>query len=147
MPRLFSKGCEYALRVLTKTDLAGNACRFSVKKICKKINIPEWYTRKIFQALTRKGILTAAQGPGGGYCLKKSPARISVLNVVEAIDGPQALKRCVMGLKQCGEKKPCVFHPLWKPIRFKAIKDLDSTTLEQLRNHNKRNLLKKEGLP
>lgn len=147
MIRIFSKGCEYALRVLTKPELSEDTGRFSIKKICKKIKIPESYTRKIFQALVRKGILTAAQGPGGGYCLKKSPGDISVLSVIEAVDGKNALQNCVMGFKECSNGRPCAVHHLWGPVRAQIASELEIVTLEHLRNHPKKNPTNKKERP
>jgi len=105
---------------------------YTAKEICRKAKIPEPFTRKTFQALVRGKFLRAATGPGGGYRLAKDARSISVLDVVEAVDGKDAFSGCVMGFSECGGKKPCSLHEKWKAIKEHLVDQLGKTTLYDL---------------
>ena len=132
MFQLYSKGCEHAIRALAEAPGNGENKAFSVKAICQKSGLPEWFTRKIFQDLVKKHILLASQGPGGGYRFRILPKNLSLLQIVEAVDGSDCMEGCVMGLPICDEKKSCPLHRMWKRIKFKMLSELRSTTLQEL---------------
>lgn len=132
MFRLYSKGCEYAIRALVYASSQKANQRFSPKDVCKKANIPESYTRKIFQNLVKEGLFDAASGPGGGYRLTKHPKDISVLSIIEAIDGDNTFDQCVMGLTNCDEASPCPLHKRWKTMKQILKEGLKKETLEEL---------------
>lgn len=129
--RLYSKGCEYAIRVLLETPEGEN--NFLIKTACKKSRVPESFTRKMFQKLVRKGVLKASQGPGGGYAFKVLPKDISILRLVKLLDGELAMKGCILGFSQCHDRVPCPLHHSWQSIRSHVISNLDTLTLEGLR--------------
>ena len=61
-----------------------------IRVISERQGIPSRYLEQIFQWLRRAGLVTSKRGPGGGYTLSRSPARISLREVVEAVEGPVA---------------------------------------------------------
>ncbi len=89
----------------------------SVKEIAEHTDVSFHFLGKILQSLTQQGLLVSYKGPKGGIQLAKSPDEITVIQVVEAIDGLGVLKQCVLGLPNCGEGKPCALHEQWGPIR------------------------------
>ena len=134
MLKIYSKGCEYAIRALSRIHQNDYRKGFSVNIICKRARIPVWFTRKIFQALVKHSILITKRGPGGGYRFKKNPSRISLLSIVEAIDGEDVFKKCVLGRSKCNDLKSCVAHFIWRKARVTLISKLRSTTIKQLMN-------------
>ena len=132
MLRLYSKGCEHAIQVLSHLTPEERSKAFSVKEVCERVHIPEWSTRKVFQRLVRKRILRASQGPSGGYQFKRNPAKISVLQIIQAVDGKGALKDCVMGFPKCQNRNSCSFHPIWTEVRSTVMAALKLTFLNQL---------------
>lgn len=132
MLRLYSKGCEHAIQVLSHLTPEERSKAFSITEVCKRTYIPEWSTRKVFQRLVRKGILKASQGPSGGYQFKARPGKISILRIIQAIDGKDALKGCVMGFSKCQNKNSCSFHPVWTEVRSTVMTALKLTFLDQL---------------
>lgn len=129
--RLFSKGCEYAIRVLTQIPPESNGKNFSVKEICQRAGMPLWFTRKMLRLLVERKLLIATQGPGGGYRFAKSPKKISVLNIIEAVDGAGILEQCVMGLRGCNDGNQCALHGVWKNLRSRIVGELTRTSLFQ----------------
>lgn len=135
---LYSKGCEYALRALI-SGLNGTASGgFRVEDACREASVPESFTRKGFQRLVREGILETVRGPGGGYCLKNAPNRISVLEIIRVVDGPDMYNDCVMGLSRCADAAPCPIHKIWKRMKGKLIRELEQTTLQQMMRSSKK---------
>jgi Rrf2 family protein len=132
MFRLYSKGCEYALRALLQFAPAAGNERFQAESICRKADIPESFTRKVFQSLVQGGFLTAFRGPGGGYTLTEDPSRITLLRIIQAVDGVDTFDSCVLGLPQCGSEKACPLHEVWYSAKQRLIAQLRETTLQDL---------------
>ncbi|HNR30774.1 MAG TPA: Rrf2 family transcriptional regulator [Candidatus Hydrogenedentes bacterium] len=132
MFRLYSKGCEYAIRALVCVVPRGEARRFQAAEICRRVGIPEPYTRKVFQALVHGGFLSAVRGPGGGYELTRDPRAITLLEVIRAVDGEETFDHCVMGLPECGSEHPCPLHPLWSETKKRLLGRLAGQTLQDL---------------
>lgn len=140
MNRFYSKSSQYTLRALAYIAAYGQKRNFSAIEVCKKAAIPEAYTRKTFQALVQGGFLKAISGPGGGYMLKKKPSQITVLDILEAVEGPGAFNGCVLGLARCGNENPCSLHQVWVKLKKQMLKELFSKTLEDLAGTLKRGL-------
>lgn len=130
--RLYSKGCEYAIRALMHVAPTNGTKRFQARTICEKAGIPEPFTRKVFQSLVSGGFLEAARGPGGGYHLTEDPRRITILEIIKAVDGEEVFDKCVMGLPQCNESKPCPLHEIWSEARNDLLAQMNATSLQDL---------------
>lgn len=132
MFKLYSKACEYVLRILVRIPPKKAGDRFSLAELCRQADVPEAYVRKIFQSLSRQGMLEASTGPGGGYRLLKSPEDISLLDLVLAIDGEDVFDHCIMGLPQCGHANPCSVHNMWIDMKERITDELSAQTLKDL---------------
>lgn len=135
MFKLYSKGCEYAIRALVFVADEGKdqTGRFQAAEICKRASIPEAYTRKVFQALVQGEFLSAHRGPGGGYSLTRHPTEISVLDVILAVDGEETFDHCVMGLPGCGGAHLCPLHHIWAEAKERMLTQLENSTLHDIR--------------
>ena len=129
MFRLYSKGCEYALRALAHLNPDDVGERFQAKQVCDAADIPESFTRKVFQSLVQGGFLTAVRGPGGGYVLTRAPEDISIPRVIHAVDGQETFSACILGLDQCNSRKPCPLHHTWAEVKRELIEKLESVSL------------------
>lgn len=78
----------------------------SAREIAERYNIPVELMAKVLQKMAKDGLLESAQGIHGGYALALPPARISVADVVESIDGPIGIVECVVSEEEC----KCVQH-------------------------------------
>ena len=132
MFKLYSKGCQYALRALTFVIAEKEKKRFQAKDICEKAEIPEYFTRKIFQSLVQGGFLEAHRGPGGGYSLTRDPSEITLLEVIQAVEGEDTFDHCILGFAECGRAKPCPMHKVWVDSKKTLIEHLSHTTLDSL---------------
>jgi Rrf2 family protein len=132
MFRLYSKGCEYAIRALMQLTAAERGGTFTAKAVCCRAGIPEPFTRKIFQALVQGGFLAAVPGRRGGYRLKRAPERLSARCLIEAVDGAQTFGSCVMGLPVCSDRGPCPMHATWRSAKQHLLAALETITLQDL---------------
>lgn len=132
MFKLYSRGCQHALWALSYAHLEREGARFQPKEVCNRTGIPEPFTRKILQALVQGGFLNAHRGPGGGYSLAKSAHDISLLDVIQAVEGHDTFDRCVMGLPECGGASPCPIHPMWAEAKGKLLNDLAAKSLADI---------------
>ncbi|MFI2506168.1 RrF2 family transcriptional regulator [Streptomyces sp. NPDC018972] len=87
-----SNGVEWALHCCV--SLTQSQAPVPAGRIAKLHGIPPAYLAKHLQSLSQSGILRSTPGPTGGYALTRSPDRITVLDVVRAIDGPEPAFRC-----------------------------------------------------
>jgi Rrf2 family protein len=130
--KLYSKGCEYAIRALVFVVTEHDGERFQASTICEQVGVPEPYTRKILQALVHDGLLKAVRGPSGGYQLTREPDDISVLSVILAVDGQDSFDGCIMGLSKCGSEQPCPLHEVWAPAKEGLMERLKGVTLQHM---------------
>lgn len=132
MFKLYSKGCQYALRALAYAVLETDNNRFQAKEVCEQAGIPESFTRKVFQALVQGGFLRAHRGPGGGYSLVRPPEEITILDVIHAVEGEDTFDRCIMGFPECINTNPCPLHHLWLDTKANLTDHLANTTLRDV---------------
>ena len=132
MLKLYSKGCEHVLRIVSKIPQGEYGQTFLAKKLCHKSRVPEYSARKELQLLVQKKILKAVPGPGGGYQFTTHPEKMPLLDIVNAIDGKGSFKRCLMGLPNCSSKNPCPLHDTWKDLKGKLLREFENKTLFDL---------------
>ena len=129
---IYSRSVEYGLRALTHLAALPGGARKMAREIAAEENTPLFYLAKTLQQLARRGILHAVKGPSGGFSLNRPPHKISVMDVVEALDGSDAFERCAVGLSECDDKTPCPLHDRFKPLRQSIVRYLTYTTLADL---------------
>jgi Rrf2 family iron-sulfur cluster assembly transcriptional regulator len=128
----FSKTCNYGVRAALYVATKDQQEFVSIREISEKLNISFHFLTKILQTLTQAGIVTSFRGPRGGVALAKSAREISLLDIVQTIDGKSLFTDCILGLNNCGEDKPCPLHNQWSTIRQNIHNILESTSLHQV---------------
>jgi len=129
---IFSGPTEYAIRGLSEMAIRGDEQRVMLDDLVAGTNLPRDFMAKVFQRLVHAGLLRSAKGRGGGFSLARPAHQITMMQIVEAIDGAQTLDRCVVGLERCTDQMPCPQHDLYKPIRQRLKDYLNTTTLADL---------------
>ena len=100
-------------------------------EICRIRDLARDYMTKIFNALARAEIVRPIRGRGGGYVLARQPRDISLLEVIEAIEGPLALNLCQHSPPLC-EQEDCRARPVWTRLQENMRGVLSSTSLADL---------------
>lgn len=132
MAVVFSRACEYALRALFEMARHPEHDNWTVQELAQRVEIPAPFLAKTFQTLVKGRILISSKGRTGGFIFARKPATISLLQVVEIIDGTSLSKDCALGLPACSETNPCPFHSHWKGVREAIIDALRSESLVQV---------------
>jgi Rrf2 family iron-sulfur cluster assembly transcriptional regulator len=138
MSIIFSRQCEYALQAVLFLALNSDGKMISIRDLTKRLDIPYHFVAKILQDLTRKGLLTSHKGPSGGFSLSMPAKEITLLDIVNAIDGPGFLNNCVFGFPDCSGDKPCAAHDQWAKIRESIRKMLATKNILEMAGETKK---------
>lgn len=135
---LLSKSCVYGLRASIYLATKENGEFVPIKKMSDTLEISHHFLTKILQQLTAKGLLNSYKGPNGGVKLNKPSGDINLLDIVIAIDGPELLTECALGLPGCGHQNPCPLHDKWTTTRESIRQMLESSSLHHLVERGKK---------
>jgi Rrf2 family transcriptional regulator, iron-sulfur cluster assembly transcription factor len=129
---IYSRSTEYAIRAFVNLAQVPEGKYAMVKQIAEQEGIPTHFLAKILQQLARKGLLRSSKGPTGGFTLRAPAAEISIIQLVEALDGLTDYQKCVSGLAECNDDQPCGMHDSWKALRSRIMEYLEQTTIADL---------------
>ncbi|HVS37170.1 MAG TPA: Rrf2 family transcriptional regulator [Gemmataceae bacterium] len=127
---MFSQKVEYALRAVVHLAHEAPAPR-TTEQIAAATRVPPAYLAKVLQSLTHAGVLRSQRGLGGGIALVKEPARLTLLEVVNAVDPIRRIQECPLGLAAHGVR----LCPLHKRLdaAFASVEDaFRRTTLAEI---------------
>lgn len=131
---MFSKTTEYALRAtIYIAQKSSEEKKLGLPEIAKAIDSPQSFTAKILQLLTRDNkVVSSARGVNGGFFLTEKARKQPVRCILEAMGEEEILEKCVLGLNQCSEAKPCPMHAQYKSIKQQLVKLFESKTIQSL---------------
>lgn len=124
----FSTKAEYGLRAIVNLDKAGKK-PVSLALVAEKEGLSLAYLERLFARLKKAGLVRADKGVRGGYYLTRPAAKISVLQIIMALEGSVAPMACVEG-KSCGHS--CRIHPVWQKLYTQMTKTLSAISLASL---------------
>ncbi|MFQ5516326.1 MAG: RrF2 family transcriptional regulator [Acidimicrobiia bacterium] len=102
------------------------------RQIASEMQIPYKYLTQILARMVADGLLVAKHGPVGGYTLARAPTDITLLNVVEAAEGPATFEHCVLEDGPSDWEETCPVHDIWSRAQHALARELASTTLADL---------------
>jgi Rrf2 family iron-sulfur cluster assembly transcriptional regulator len=121
---MLSNTSKYAIRAVIYLALyASPSKKLGIKKISEELGIPTPFLGKILQLLAKHQVLDSAKGPHGGFTLKKPAMDISLMEIIEIIDGSDSFDDCLIRTSRCSHEAPCSLHDKIAPFR-KGIKSL-----------------------
>jgi Rrf2 family protein len=128
-----TKKTDYALLALSHLSRADGEHAVRTREIAEQFGIPPELLAKIMQRLARSGIVASAPGPTGGYLLARSPRRISVGQVIEAVEGAPALAHCMKSeLPDCDQHTTCTIRKPLERINARVFQMLSRVSLEEI---------------
>ena len=123
-----TRQADYALRAMLYLAKLEPAHRAATSQIAASKKIPPSFLAKIISQLSIAGLIHTSRGARGGVTLARDPKDISVLEVVEAIDGPIALNECTLSPEGCPFSDDCPIHDLCCGTQAEPIDKLRKTT-------------------
>jgi len=121
----------YAIKALMCLE-SGDCVPRHISEIARCTGVPQAYLAKIFSALAQQGLVQTKRGYSGGVSLARSAADISLLQIVEAIEGKVWIAECLLGMNACDALTICPTHDFWARIRRKIAEELRKTNLAAL---------------
>lgn len=127
-----TRHADYAIRVMI--DLASHPEDAVIprSRIQARQDVPVAYLAKIIQALARAGLVRTRAGARGGVSLGVAPAAVTLRRVIEAVEGPIHLNRCVIRPGACPRDRFCAVQPVWLRIQKLLTQELDAVTIAAL---------------
>jgi Rrf2 family protein len=131
---IFSRSSEYAIRALVYLAVNSSPKQyFGAKKIAEDLGFPEHYLGKVLQQLAKKNIISSVKGPNGGFCVDSDAMEITLLKIIESIDGLAFFNTCGLGLHECNDEKPCPIHKDYQIFRGDFYKMLSEKTIKDMK--------------
>ncbi|MBM4036089.1 MAG: Rrf2 family transcriptional regulator [Planctomycetes bacterium] len=122
---------DYALRALLELSIA-RECDVSCAKLAKSCGTPKTFTYKVLRRLVLAGLVSGRAGRAGGYRLGRDPASITLLDAVDAMQGPLTVSRCVVGTKLCRRRRGCPLSKKWAALQQSLANYLREMSLADL---------------
>ncbi len=121
---------DLAIRALLALLLAEG--RTKAAALAEEVGTSQGFLTQAVTPLVQRGWVRSEPGPKGGYVASLDPDVVSVLDVIEAIEGPTDTGRCVLEDRVCAESGTCALHSSWATSRAHLIADLGSQKLSML---------------
>jgi Rrf2 family iron-sulfur cluster assembly transcriptional regulator len=136
---MLSATCKYGIRavifIASKQESKTNT---GLKEIAEKLEIPQPYLAKILQTLARKKILRSSKGPHGGFFLMTPAEKITLMDVIESLDGRDFFDNCYVTGERCNFDEPdkglCILHNELREEKIRMEKFFSSKSIEALVN-------------
>jgi|SRR6188472_3915200 Rrf2 family protein len=125
-----TKRADYAIRAVLALSRAADGERLSVRRIAADERVPERFLPQVMSDLVRAGLVEGTVGRSGGYRLAKPSTEISLLEVVEAVEGDSRRRVCILRGGPCGLVVTCDVHAIFAAAQDDVLTRLRSTTLE-----------------
>lgn len=127
-----TKQSEYALQGLAFLASRPLGYVVALAEIAEARTLPASFLAKIFQKLARHGLVEAERGSrAGGYVLNRGPEAITVREILEAVEGPRVVHRCLLWQGHCDDANPCPLHYRLQTLRPQLEALLDTITLAE----------------
>jgi len=126
-----TRAADYAVRVMIHLARLEPGLRASRGELAAAAECPEQFLAKVLQNLTHAGLVVSHRGNTGGFEIPASRRETSLLEVVEALEGPIQLNLC-LGTEDCSRKGWCPAHPIWADAQKALVDVLRSKSISEL---------------
>jgi Rrf2 family protein len=128
---IFKKTTEYAISVLAFMATR-NQNNYAAELLHQELAIPRQYLRRLLTELSKKKFIVSTRGRNGGFVFARDMSTINFAQVVDAMEGEEAMNTCLLGFTACIMDHPCAMHDLWSEARSKMLETLTRTTFADL---------------
>ena len=128
---------DYALRIVSALSESSDV--IDANTLAEKTSVSLRFALKILNKLVQGNLVSSYKGAKGGYKLKVSPEKITLKTVIELIDGPIAIVRCLESSESCSmntDKTACIYHHIFDKISLDLASKLQSITISDVINRD-----------
>ncbi len=140
---IITRATEYSIRAVLHLAEKYPAQVVSKQEICEAEGITPAFLTKILQPLIHQGLVRSKRGVAGGFALNRDPDKITLLDVMEAVEEPMLLNVCLLEHHPCDRECTCPVHELWVEARGKLSEIFSRHSLADLVRERRRRLQKK----
>jgi Rrf2 family protein len=132
-----TRQADYAVRAVLYLARLEPTQRAATSQVAQEQHIPPSFLAKIISQLSIAGLLHTSRGARGGVTLAREPKDITLLEVIEAIDGPILLNECVADNSVCTFDDDCPLRPVWCDAQEELVNRLKGTTFQLMLDKSK----------
>ncbi|HJT89393.1 MAG TPA: Rrf2 family transcriptional regulator [Bryobacteraceae bacterium] len=132
-----TRAADYAVRVMIQLAAFAPGTRASRAELAEAAECPEQFLSKVLQSLTRAGLVISHRGNTGGFELAPAHRGATVLEIVEAVEGPIRLNVCLGPESDCHRQSWCPAFAVWNEAQTALSSVLRSATIEEMARHNR----------
>ena len=130
---LIRRNTDYALRLVTSLAAQPDTGEvMSARNLSELNKVPYTLACKLLQRYQKAGIVNSTMGPKGGFCLARRPSEITILELVETIQGTIRVNRCLIAPLVCPVQQNCPLHPKLADLQEEIQRYLRNTTLAEV---------------
>ncbi len=127
-----TRAADYAVRVMIHLTGPPTDQRVSLPELAAAADAPESFLSKVLQALSHAGLISSRRGQSGGFQISPRGREASMLEVIEAIDGPICLNVCLTSGRSCHRMAQCPAHPVWARAQMAMLDVLSGAMIAEL---------------
>jgi Rrf2 family protein len=127
-----TRQADYAVRIVLDLAERNQGGVERSDDVARRQVVPRAYFTKVVQALVRAGYVRTLRGAHGGIQLARDPDAITLRQVIEAVEGPIFLNRCLSHPGECSLERVCGAHPVWERIQEVLTRELETVTVSAM---------------
>jgi Rrf2 family protein len=130
-----TRAADYAVRVMVHLAGLPAESRVNRSQLAAAAECPNQFMSKVLQSLIRARLVISHRGNVGGFELSAAARKATLLDVIEAIEGPIRINLCLISDNACHRTPTCPAHPVWCEAQESLTRVLGGVTIAQLAEH------------
>ncbi len=127
-----TRASDYAIRGVVYMAMQPHGSIVVIPEVAREMDVPVGFLARIFQSLSRAGIVISHRGKKGGYSMARKPLEVTLRNVVEAVEGDIKLNICLDGYNACDRMSFCPIREKLANVQDDLVTSLDKTNFAEL---------------
>jgi len=129
---ILRRNTDYALRLMVALAPKHDGKALSTKVLAKETVVPYQLACKLLQRLQKAELVQSTMGPKGGFALTRNPEKINLWKIIDVIQGPINMNKCLLGDFKCQRRANCTIHSKLAELQEQIQASLTATTLDEL---------------
>ena len=143
-PMQVTRATDYAVRIMVELASLPPGNKAQLNDLIESTGVRGSFLSKVVQRLVHAGMVSSHRGTRGGFSLRVSGDEVTLLDVIEAIEGPTQMNLCLGSGPSCDRKSWCGVHPAWQKAQSAFVHELANVSIAHLAAVSKANLAKQQ---